>query len=98
VNRIWRFLRTTYWPPKRGTGRRRAGDRASLVFGIYSPTRDQAGFAPVVMDRAGFPGLAEPSDSRVIRGVLSAVRFVFGNATRMGSTSASPSSQPIRAA
>jgi GNAT superfamily N-acetyltransferase len=90
---IWRFLRTTYWSPNVA---RDVVERAidnSLVFGIYSPTGDQAGFARVVTDRARFAWLADVFVLESHRGVglgvwlietvlahpdLTAVRFVLG--------------------
>jgi GNAT superfamily N-acetyltransferase len=90
---IWRFLRTTYWSPNVA---RDVVERAidnSLVFGIYSPTGDQAGFARVVTDRARFAWLADVFVLESHRGVglgvwlietvlahpdLAAVRFVLG--------------------
>jgi GNAT superfamily N-acetyltransferase len=90
---IWRFLRTTYWSPNVA---RDVVERAidnSPVFGIYSPTGDQAGFARVVTDRARFAWLADVFVLESHRGVglgvwlietvlahpdLAAVRFVLG--------------------
>jgi GNAT superfamily N-acetyltransferase len=56
---IWRFLRTTYWAPH---PRRDVVERAiehSIVFGLFSPRQEQAGFARVVTDRARFAWLAD---------------------------------------
>ena len=56
---IWRFLRTTYWAPDVA---REVVERSidnSLVFGLFSPQGDQAGFARVVTDRARFAWLAD---------------------------------------
>jgi len=56
---IWRFLRTAYWSPDIA---RDIVDRAidnSLVFGLYGPDGEQAGFARLVTDRARFAWLAD---------------------------------------
>lgn len=56
---IWRFLRTTYWAPN---VRREVVERSidhSLVFGLFSPQGEQAGFARVVTDRARFAWLGD---------------------------------------
>jgi GNAT superfamily N-acetyltransferase len=56
---IWHFLRTSYWSP--GVPRE-VVDRSiegSLVFGLYAPGGEQAGFARAVTDAATFAWLAD---------------------------------------
>jgi GNAT superfamily N-acetyltransferase len=56
---IWSYLRTSYW----ATGVPRAAiERSfenSLVFGLYDPRGDQAGFARAVTDHARFAWLGD---------------------------------------
>jgi GNAT superfamily N-acetyltransferase len=96
---IWRFLRTAYWSP--GVARE-VVERAienSLVFGLYSPQGDQAGFARVVTDCARFAWLADVFVIESHRGTglgvwlvdtvlshpdLATVRFVLGTADAHG--------------
>jgi GNAT superfamily N-acetyltransferase len=59
VERVWRFLRTSYWAanvPRDVVERSIAG---SLVFGLYAPDGAQAGFARVVTDGVTFGWLAD---------------------------------------
>ncbi len=96
---IWRFLRTTYWSPNVARDVVERAIENSLVFGMYSPTGDQAGFARVVTDRARFAWLADVFVLESHRGVglgvwlietvlahpdLGAVRFVLGTADAHG--------------
>jgi GNAT superfamily N-acetyltransferase len=56
---IWRFLRTTYWSPDIARDVVERGIDNSLVFGLFCPAGEQAGFARVVTDRARFAWLAD---------------------------------------
>jgi GNAT superfamily N-acetyltransferase len=56
---IWRFLRTTYWAADVPRGVVERSIEHSLVFGLYGPKGEQAGFARVVTDRARFALLAD---------------------------------------
>jgi GNAT superfamily N-acetyltransferase len=57
---IWEFLRTSYWwsPDSRREVLERAIEH-SLVFGLFDPAGEQAGFARVVSDLARFAWLAD---------------------------------------
>jgi GNAT superfamily N-acetyltransferase len=56
---IWRFLRTTYWSPGVERDVVKRGIDNSLVFGLFAPDGEQAGFARVVTDLARFAWLAD---------------------------------------
>jgi GNAT superfamily N-acetyltransferase len=56
---IWRFLRTSYWSPNVRREVVEAAIDNSLVFGLFAPDGDQAGFARAVTDRARFAWLAD---------------------------------------
>jgi GNAT superfamily N-acetyltransferase len=56
---IWGFLRTTYWSPDIARDVVERGIENSLVFGLFAPAGEQAGFARVVTDRARFAWLAD---------------------------------------
>jgi GNAT superfamily N-acetyltransferase len=56
---IWRFLRTAYWSPDIAREKVEQQIENSLVFGLFAPTGEQAGFARLVTDRASFAWLAD---------------------------------------
>jgi len=56
---IWRFLQTTYWSPDIERDVVERGIDNSLVFGLFAPGGEQAGFARVVTDWARFAWLAD---------------------------------------
>ncbi|MEY2442090.1 MAG: hypothetical protein QOJ46_1516 [bacterium] len=56
---IWRFLRTAYWSPGIDFDVVARGIDNSLVFGLFAPGGEQAGFARVVTDLARFAWLAD---------------------------------------
>jgi GNAT superfamily N-acetyltransferase len=56
---IWRFLRTAYWSPNVPRAVVERSIQHSLVFGLYAPDGDQAGFARAVTDRATFAWLGD---------------------------------------
>lgn len=56
---IWRCLQTTYWSPGIARDVVERGIDNSLVFGLFSPDGEQAGFARVVTDLARFAWLAD---------------------------------------
>jgi GNAT superfamily N-acetyltransferase len=96
---IWRFLRTAYWSPGVARDVVERAIENSLVFGLYSPSAEQAGFARVVTDRARFAWLADVFVLGAHRGMglgvwlvntvlahpdLETVRFVLGTADAHG--------------
>jgi GNAT superfamily N-acetyltransferase len=96
---IWRFLRTAYWSPGVARDVVERAIENSLVFGLYSPSAAQAGFARVVTDRARFAWLADVFVLDAHRGgglgvwlvktvlahpELTTVRFVLGTADAHG--------------
>ena len=96
---IWRFLRTAYWSPGVARDVVERAIENSLVFGLYSESATQAGFARVVTDRARFAWLADVFVVEAHRGVglgiwlietvlahpdLATVRFVLGTADAHG--------------
>ena len=56
---IWQFLRTAYWSPGIERDVVNRGIDNSLVFGLFAPEGQQAGFARVVTDWARFAWLAD---------------------------------------
>jgi GNAT superfamily N-acetyltransferase len=56
---IWRFLRTAYWSPNVPRAVVERSIEHSLVFGLYAPDGDQAGFARAVTDHATFAWLGD---------------------------------------
>jgi GNAT superfamily N-acetyltransferase len=56
---IWRFLSTTYWSAGVERDVVERGIDNSLVFGLFAPDGEQAGFARVVTDWARFAWLAD---------------------------------------
>ncbi len=56
---IWRCLRTTYWSPGIEREVVELGIDNSLVFGLFAPGGEQAGFGRVVTDQARFAWLAD---------------------------------------
>ncbi len=96
---IWRFLRTAYWSPGVARDVVERAIENSLVFGLYSESATQAGFARVVTDRARFAWLADVFVVEAHRGAglgiwlietvlahpdLTTVRFVLGTADAHG--------------
>jgi GNAT superfamily N-acetyltransferase len=96
---IWRFLRTAYWSPGVARDVVERAIENSLVFGLYSPSAEQAGFARVVTDRVRFAWLADVFVLGAHRGMglgvwlvntvlahpdLETVRFVLGTADAHG--------------
>ena len=56
---IWQFLRTAYWSPGIERDVVDRGIDNSVVFGLFAPDGQQAGFARVVTDWARFAWLAD---------------------------------------
>jgi aspartate racemase len=56
---VWRFLQIAYWSPGIPRATVEANIENSLVFGLYAPGGEQAGFARFVTDRGSFAWLAD---------------------------------------
>jgi GNAT superfamily N-acetyltransferase len=56
---IWNFLRTAYWSPDIVRDKVEQAIENSLVFGLFAPDGEQAGFARIVTDRTTFAWLAD---------------------------------------
>jgi GNAT superfamily N-acetyltransferase len=56
---IWKFLRTAYWSPNIAREKVEQAIDNSLVFGLFAPAGEQAGFARLVTDRTSFGWLAD---------------------------------------
>lgn len=56
---VWEFLRTAYWSPNIVRAKVEQAIENSLVFGLFAPDGEQAGFARVVTDRTSFAWLAD---------------------------------------
>jgi GNAT superfamily N-acetyltransferase len=56
---IWRFLRTAYWSPDVPRDVVERSIEGSLVFGLYGPGGELAGFARAVTDGATFAWIAD---------------------------------------
>ena len=59
LDAIWQFLRTAYWSPNIAREKVVLAAENSLVFGLFAPGGEQAGFARLVTDRASFAWLAD---------------------------------------
>jgi GNAT superfamily N-acetyltransferase len=57
--RIWEFLRTSYWATGVPRSVVEGAIEGSLCFGLYAPDGSQAGFARAVTDRATFAWIAD---------------------------------------
>jgi GNAT superfamily N-acetyltransferase len=56
---VWEFLRTSYWSPGIEFEIVSRAIDSSLVFGLRSPDREQAGYARAIVDRDGSARLAD---------------------------------------
>ena len=56
---IWRFLRTSYWAAGISLDAVQRSIENALIFGLYAPAGDQAGFARAITDRVRFAWLSD---------------------------------------